>query len=73
MAEAGTGMILAAAAEWKLDLGRSWMVGDTERDIEAAVAVYPRPCLMVGPHGTLLDLAAAADVIVAETGEAVEE
>jgi D-glycero-D-manno-heptose 1,7-bisphosphate phosphatase len=69
------GMILAAAAEWKLDLGRSWMVGDSERDIEAAVAAgIPRAqCLWIGPHGTLADLPAAADVIVAETGEGVEE
>jgi D-glycero-D-manno-heptose 1,7-bisphosphate phosphatase len=69
------GMILAAAAEWKLDLGRSWMVGDSERDTEAAEAAgIPRAqCLLIGPRGTLADLPAAADVIVAETGEAVEE
>jgi D-glycero-D-manno-heptose 1,7-bisphosphate phosphatase len=69
------GMILAAAAEWKLDLGRSWLVGDSERDIEAALAAgIPRAqCLLIGPRGTLADLPAAADVIVAETGEAVEE
>lgn len=31
------GMILAAAADLQLDLSRSWMIGDAERDIEAAV------------------------------------
>jgi len=69
------GMIFAAAAEWKLDLGRSWLVGDSERDVEAAIAAgIPRAqCLLIGPRGTLTDLSAAADVIVAETGEAVEE
>ncbi len=29
------GMLLEAAARHRLDLGRSWMVGDSERDIEA--------------------------------------
>lgn len=33
----GPGMILAAAADLDLDLSRSWLVGDAERDIEAAV------------------------------------
>jgi D-glycero-D-manno-heptose 1,7-bisphosphate phosphatase len=32
------GMILAAAADLGLDLARSWMIGDTARDVEAAVA-----------------------------------
>lgn len=31
------GMMLAAAADLGLDLGRSWMIGDAERDIEAAM------------------------------------
>lgn len=30
-----TGMLTEAAAEWKLDLGRSFLVGDRWRDIEA--------------------------------------
>ena len=29
------GMLLTAAAEHQLDLGRSWMIGDSERDITA--------------------------------------
>jgi D-glycero-D-manno-heptose 1,7-bisphosphate phosphatase len=32
------GMITHAAQELGLDLARSWMVGDAERDIEAALA-----------------------------------
>ncbi len=32
------GMMLAAAADLGLDLTRSWMIGDAERDAEAAVA-----------------------------------
>ncbi len=34
----GPGMILAAAEALGLDLGRSWMIGDAERDIEAGIA-----------------------------------
>ncbi len=34
----GPGMVLAAAKDLGLDLARSWMIGDAERDIEAAVA-----------------------------------
>jgi D-glycero-D-manno-heptose 1,7-bisphosphate phosphatase len=33
----GPGMLLAAAEELRLDLARSWMVGDADRDIEAAL------------------------------------
>jgi len=32
------GMLLAAAAELGLDLERSWLIGDAERDLEAGVA-----------------------------------
>lgn len=69
------GMILAAASELKLDLANSWLVGNAERDIEAGIAagIPAAQCLRVGPHGKLTDLAAAADVVIAETGEAVEE
>lgn len=49
------GMVLAAAAELGLDLSRSWMVGDKQRDLDAAInAGVPRErCLMVGPHADL--------------------
>jgi histidinol-phosphate phosphatase family protein len=47
------GMFLAAAEELRIDLRRSWLVGDAARDIEAAVAAdIPRSqCLLVGPRG----------------------
>ena len=38
-----------------------------------AAGIPKAQCLLMGKHGTLADLWAAADVIVAETGEAVEE
>lgn len=61
----GPGMILAAARELHLDLARSWLVGDAERDIEAGInaGLAPDHCLRVGDGG-LADLAAAVDVIL---------
>lgn len=63
----GPGMVLAAAAELGLDLARSWLVGDAERDVEAGVraGLARERCLRVGDGATLDDLSAAADVIVA--------
>jgi D-glycero-D-manno-heptose 1,7-bisphosphate phosphatase len=45
------GMILAAAEDLSLDLARSWLVGDAERDIQAGIAagIDPSRCLRVGP------------------------
>ena len=60
------GMILAAADELGLDLPRSWLVGDAERDILAATAagIPPPHALLVGPDRSLAGLAAAADRIL---------
>jgi D-glycero-D-manno-heptose 1,7-bisphosphate phosphatase len=43
------GMILSAADKLNLDLGRSWVVGDTPRDIEAGKAAGCRTILFVHP------------------------
>jgi len=60
------GMILAAADELGLDLPRSWLVGDAERDIRAATAagIPPPHALLIGPDRPLADLAAAAEHIL---------
>ncbi len=44
------GMILAAAEDLGLDLSRSWLIGDAERDIEAGIAggIDASRCLRVG-------------------------
>lgn len=57
------GMLLAAADLLGLDLSRSWMVGDAERDVQAGVAagLESGRCLRVGDGG--LDLASAIDRI----------
>ncbi len=38
MRKPAPGMLLAAAKELGIDLSKSWMIGDTERDIQAALA-----------------------------------
>ncbi|MCL4741575.1 MAG: HAD-IIIA family hydrolase [Phycisphaerales bacterium] len=60
------GMILAAAAELGLDLPRSWLVGDAERDAHAALAagIPPPRALLIGPGRPFPDLAAAAEHVL---------
>ena len=65
------GLILRAAAELGLDLGRSVMIGDAESDVEAGRAAGTRT-IRIAPPGTVTsadatapDLAAAADLLLA--------
>lgn len=60
------GMIRAAADELDLDLARSWLVGDAERDIEAAVdaGIARERTIRVG--GLVPDLLAATLIILAQ-------
>jgi len=48
----GPGMILAAAEDLGLDLSRSWLIGDAERDIQAGVAagIDVSRCVRVSPN-----------------------
>ncbi len=50
------GMILAAAAELQLDLSKSWMIGDGERDVEAGVraGIPAARCIRVGEGGLVV-------------------
>ncbi len=54
------GMILAAAEALGLDLSRSWLIGDAERDLEAAVAagISRERALLVGGERSFGDAAA---------------
>lgn len=47
----GPGMLLAAAHDLHLDLGRAWIIGDKTRDVDAGLAAgLPRArCLRIGP------------------------
>jgi len=60
------GMITTASEELSLDLGKSWMIGDADRDIEAGVnaGLGPERCLKVG-IGALSFAAAAAHILYA--------
>lgn len=51
------GMLLAAAELFGLDLSRSWMIGDAERDVSAGVAagLPTAQCIQVGPAMPLAD------------------
>ena len=44
------GMVLQAAAEWSIDLGASWLIGDRWVDLQAAVAAGVRPILLERPY-----------------------
>jgi len=43
------GMLLAAAKDMDIDLGRSWMIGDEDRDIEAGLRAGCKTILILGP------------------------
>jgi D-glycero-D-manno-heptose 1,7-bisphosphate phosphatase len=62
------GLILRAARELGLDLGRSYAVGDSERDVEAGRRAGCRTVRIGAEQGTAdaaaPDLPAAADIIV---------
>lgn len=74
------GMLLAAADELGIDLSRSWMVGDTDGDMQAGRAAGCRTILVQHPGSAhkrtaelqpdvlVTDLAAAASVILAPKG-----
>ncbi len=81
------GMLKAAAADFDLDLGRCWMVGDMQRDIAAGSAVNCRTILLgdpdhppapaadepiVTPHFIVRSLADAARIIVREQNNLVQ-
>lgn len=61
------GMILAAAGDLGLDLSRSWLIGDAERDIQCGVAagIDAARCLRIGPS---LSFSAAVDTVLSGPG-----
>lgn len=66
------GMLLRAAREQGVDLGRSWMIGDILDDIEAGRRAGCRTCLIDNGNETEWDLSAARrpDRVAADLGEA---
>ena len=61
------GMLLDAARRHGLDLKASWMVGDSESDVEAGRAAGCRTILVSPDAG-----AAKADFVIADTGKLAE-
>lgn len=73
------GMLLSSAAELGIDLGESWIVGDTDTDMEAGLAAGVRTALVctpatrhkrsgeLGAHVLVSSLAEAVDAIVSDT------
>ncbi len=55
----GCGMLLAAASDLGIDLGASWMIGDSPRDVEAGRRAGCRTVLVGGQDNCGADLAAA--------------
>jgi D-glycero-D-manno-heptose 1,7-bisphosphate phosphatase len=70
------GMLLDTAAELGVDLGASWMIGDTDSDVEAGAAAGCRTVLIAAPGSAhkrsgaaraeveVADITAAADAIL---------
>lgn len=75
------GLLRAAAQRHGIDLRRSWMIGDTDRDVGAGKAAGARTVLLENPRSAhkrsgeageaflARDLAAAAAIVVAEAGK----
>jgi histidinol-phosphate phosphatase family protein len=66
------GLLLQAARKHGLDLYRSFMVGDSASDVEAALAVGCRPMLICGDEHQVTSLSEAA-VRVADLRQAVRQ
>ena len=64
------GMLLQASRELDLDLSRSWMVGDQDRDVEAGQAAGCRTLLLATEPST--DKSTQADAIAPDLREAAE-
>jgi D-glycero-D-manno-heptose 1,7-bisphosphate phosphatase len=65
------GMIIEAAEQLGLDLARSWVVGDADRDIEAGRAAGCRTVLVENPRSAHRRSGVAADRTASGLGEAV--
>lgn len=62
-----TGMIEAAVRDLNIDLGRSWMIGDTWRDIDTANAIGMRSILLLGSEGSSESGGISAPTLVANS------
>lgn len=65
------GMLQRAASEHRLDLTRSWMVGDKAIDVEAGRRAGCRTCLVRTGYGSG-ELEAGADLVTSDLADAVQ-
>jgi D-glycero-D-manno-heptose 1,7-bisphosphate phosphatase len=66
------GMLMDAAAEYDIDLSTSWMIGDTDADVEAGRAAGVRTVLVDNPDSKHKRRSAVeADVVVRNLDDAV--
>ena len=71
-------MVLEAARDLRIDLARSWFVGDKDIDVQCGLNAGVRPILVrtghgrdadpAGAHFVAKDIASAADFILSESG-----
>jgi D-glycero-D-manno-heptose 1,7-bisphosphate phosphatase len=66
------GMLLQAAKDLRIDLARSWMIGNSASDIEAGRRAGCRTVLLTGPAGNGATTGMDATVTVADLRGAVE-
>jgi D-glycero-D-manno-heptose 1,7-bisphosphate phosphatase len=62
----GPGMILRAARDWSIDVGRSWMIGDMSTDVEAGISAGCR-AIRIGSDVTGIEKLAANSLLKAAT------
>lgn len=67
------GLLLDAAQSLQLDLAASWMVGDSDSDVEAGRSAGCRTVLVMNPHSAHRRVGARADVHVADLADAARE
>ncbi len=66
------GMLHRAAREHRLDLSRSWMIGDKDIDLEAGRAAGCHVALVRTGYGAGVD-ASSADLVAPDLGEAIRD
>lgn len=68
-----TGMVEALAERWHIDLGRSWLVGDSSRDVECGQRAGLRTALVLTGESKPEDFCAAPDLVADDVLAAVKQ
>jgi len=65
------GLILKAAKEHRIDIKRSWMIGDKESDLEAGRRAGCRTALVLTGYGSTVN-SELADIVADDIGQAID-